>query len=462
MIGFLSLKLNKEDIMKRKLIVIVCALFLILSFALFFAGGGKEEKERISEKPYAGVTLNVLLEDVSDNVVIEPYLHEFEEKTGIKVITEKVLYMTMHEKLVPQLMAGEGNGSYDFLQVDSYWVGEFVMAGWLLPLDGYLKETPEIKIEDYIDSVVEMFTIGDKTWFVPAWAYPLGLLYRTDIVEDQNFHKFYEKKTGNKWAFPPKDLYIYAEMAKAAKEYTPDDMFGCSMQGAKIDPIVMELTNYVYGLGGGYYDRKNWKASFNSKECKDALKIYKDLVDNAAQPGVLGANFEDSYNVFAQGKAAFSISHNVVVAMLLDPENSVVYDKVGFLPVPGGGMNGGWAWAIPVSSPNPDAAWEFFKWVESREMQKRRGMDGGIPTAKWVYNEQDFLEKYPFQKGAGEVLTTSKALPIISQSTRMVEIIGEYASRVMAGDISLNDAVELGNKELDEILEDDPLIEMQR
>jgi ABC-type glycerol-3-phosphate transport system substrate-binding protein len=148
--------------------------------------------------------------------------------------------------------------------------------------------------------------------------------------------------------------------------------------------------------------------------------------------------------------------------MLLDPQNSVVYDKVGFLPVPGGGMNGGWAWSIPVSSPNPDAAWEFIKWVESREMQKRRGMDGGIPSVKWVYDEQDFLDKYPFQKGAGEVLATSKALPIISQSTRMVEIVGEYASRVMAGDISLDEAVELGNRELDEILEDDPLIEMQR
>jgi ABC-type glycerol-3-phosphate transport system substrate-binding protein len=293
--------------------------------------------------------------------------------------------------------------------------------------------------------------------------YPvLGILYRTDIVEDTNFQKFYEKESGEKWVFPPKDIYQYAEMAKAAKEYTPEGIYGCSMQGAKIDPIVMELTNYVYALGGDYYDRSAWKASFNSRECVEALKIYKDLIDNAAQPGALSANFEDSFNVFAQGKAAFSISHNVLMPMLLDKTQSEVSDRVNFAPVPGGGMNGAWAWAIPVSSPNPDAAWEFIKWVERPEMQKRRAMDGGMPVAKWVYEDEEFLAKYPFQKGSGEVVATTKALPIISQSTRMVEIVGEYASRIMTGEMSITEAVDKGNKELDEIIEGDPLVEMQR
>jgi ABC-type glycerol-3-phosphate transport system substrate-binding protein len=144
---------------------------------VLFAGGEKDTEKVSAEKPYAGTTLNVLMEDVADSTVIEPYLPEFEAETGIKVVFEKVLYMTMHEKLVPQLMAGEGNGSYDFLQVDSYWVGEFVMAGWLKPLEDYLKKTPEIKMENYVDTVVDMFTVGKTKYYVPHWAYPLGILY---------------------------------------------------------------------------------------------------------------------------------------------------------------------------------------------------------------------------------------------------------------------------------------------
>lgn len=216
--------------MKRKaFIVLIFIPLLLLSFVVFYSGKEKEEKPAEAGKPFAGVTLNVLMEDIVDTHSIEPYLPELEEETGIKVIFEKMNYNDMHEKLVPQLMAGEGNGSYDFIQVDNYWVGEFVMAGWLRPIDDYLKKTPEIKLENYVEPVVDMFTIGDKTYFIPMWSYPMGLLYRTDIVDDPKLHTFYKKATGKNWSFPPKDLYEYAEMAKVANDFTPDDIFGAAM-----------------------------------------------------------------------------------------------------------------------------------------------------------------------------------------------------------------------------------------
>jgi multiple sugar transport system substrate-binding protein len=439
--------------MKKKLLAFITFVVAVsFCFTLSFA----------AEKPYAGTTLNILMEAVPDTESIEPLLSEFQNETGIKVMIEKVVYTIMHEKLVPQLMAGEGNGSYDLLQVDNYWVGEFVKAGWLQPIDSKLAKTPLIKLSDYIDSVVKMFTVGDKTYFVPQWTYPFGLAYLDDVVADAKFHQFYEKKTGKKWAFPPKDMFDYDEMAKAAKAFTPDNMYGCAMQGAKVDPIVMEFTNYLYGLGGGYYNRTTWKSTFNSKDGMNAMKIYKDLIENAAQPGANGANFDDAFNVFGQGKAVFAITHNFLMPWLLDKTKSVVADRVRFIPLPGGGLLGGWAWAIPVSSPHPDAAWEFIKWAETKKIQKARAMGGGMPTVKWVYNDPEFLAKYPFQKNVAEVIARAKALPIISQSTRMVEIVGENVSTAMIGDISLEQAAKKVASELDEIVEGDPLVEMQK
>ncbi len=447
--------------MNKKITCLLISLILFVP-ALLFAGGGKESEKVIPEKSYAGITLNVLMEDISDTHAIEPLLPEFEAETGIKVVFEKMNYNDMHEKIVTQLMAGEGNGAYDFIECDNYWVGEFVMAGWLRPIDDYLKKTPEIKLEDYIDSVVKMFTVGDKTYYVPMWSYPMGLMYRTDVVDDPNFHQFYEKATGKKWSFPPKDLYEYDVMAKTAKKFTSDDVNGVAMQGAKIDPLVMELTNYVYAMGGDYYDREKWRATFNSKECIEALKIYKDLLENAAQTGASGAIFDDAMSVFQQGKAVFSLTYNFTMVYMMDKEHSIVYDRVNFIPLPGGGLQGGWAWAIPVSSPHPDAAWEFIKWVERKDNQKKRAMAGGMPSAKWIYKDPEFLKKYPYQKGAGETIAIDKAFPIISQSTRMIEIIGEYSSRALTGEMSIEDAVERANQELDKIIEGDPLIEMQR
>lgn len=452
---------------KTSFSVAVVMFFFIVGLCSFtsapvLASGKAGKGEPVEGKPYAGVVLNVLMEDIVDTNAIEQYLPEFEEETGIKVVFEKMNYNDMHEKLIPQLMAGEGNGAYDFIEVDNYWVGEFVMAGWLRPIDDYLEKTPEIKLEDYIDPVVDMFSIGDKTYFVPMWSYPMGLLYRTDIVNDQNFHDFYEKKTGNKWSFPPKDLYEYAEIAKAANDFTPEDVYGVAMQAAKIDPLVMELTNYVFAMGGEYYDQDKWVATFNSRECIEALKVYKDLLENAAQPGATGAIFDDAIIVAQQGKAVFMLTYNFTMVYLMDEKHSTVYDRVGFMPLPGGGLQGGWAWAIPASSPNPDAAWEFLKWVERPENQKRRAISGGMPSAKWLYEDADFLEKYPYQKGAGEMIAIDKAFPIISQSTHMIEIIGEYSSSAIIGEITIEEAVKEANKKLDEIIKGDPLVEMQQ
>lgn len=449
--------------MRKKLFGVLVG-FLVLStcFSLAFAGGNKKAEPTDPGKPFEGVTLHLLMEDVPDTESIEPLLPEFEAETGIKVVFEKVVYTVMHEKLVPQLMAGEENGSYDVIECDNYWVGEFMMAGWLRELDPYLAETPEINLNDYIKAVNDMFNISDKNYFIPMWTYPMGIVFRTDIVNDPDFHAFYEKATGNKWNFPPKDLFEYAEMAKAADDFTPDSVYGVAMQGAKVDPLVMELTNYLYALGGDFYDRNTWKATFDSREGKQALGVYKDLLNNAAQPGASGANFDDAFNVFGQGKAVFAITYNFLMPWLLDETNSVVSDKVNFIELPGGGLLGGWAWAIPVSSPHPDAAWEFLKWVEQKKIQRARGMGGGMPAVNWIYDDKDFLEKYEFQKYARDIIASGLEVPVISQSTNMVEIIGMNSARAMVGELSIEEALKRANKELDEIVADDPLVELQK
>jgi ABC-type glycerol-3-phosphate transport system substrate-binding protein len=63
-------------------------------------------------RDYEGTTLNLLMEDLLETTIIEEMLPEFTELTGITVNFEKVAYPVMHEKLVPQLAAGPGNGSY--------------------------------------------------------------------------------------------------------------------------------------------------------------------------------------------------------------------------------------------------------------------------------------------------------------------------------------------------------------
>jgi ABC-type glycerol-3-phosphate transport system substrate-binding protein len=412
-----------------------------------------------AKKPYAGVTLHTLLEELIDTTVVRDLLPEFERETGIKVDIEAVQYMTMHEKLLPNLIAPEGSGSYDFLQVDSYWVGEFVSAGWLLSLEELVKNEPTISGGKYIPSLMEMTgELKGLVYMLPQWTYPFGLVYRKDIVDSPKFQKAYKEKFGREWRIP-QSIPEYAEVAKLAAKIAPAGVAGCAMQAARIDPIVMEWTNYLYSMGGDIYDRRTWKSTINSPVAIEAARIYKDLVDNAAQPGATGANFDDMFNTFAQGKAVFAISHNFLMPELEDPRKSRVAGKIELVPVPGkGGQLGGWGWAIPKSSPNPEAAWEFLKWVESEKIAYQRAMGGGMPCQEWIYRDKYFIEKYPFQAMCRQIIAMGTPQPIISQSTEMIEIVGENLSAMVIGDLSVVEAMNKAAKELDKLASKDPMV----
>src|SRR5215218_11322570 len=134
-------------------------------------------------RDYEGTTLNLLMEDLLETTIIEEMLPEFTEQTGITVNFEKVAYPVMHEKLVPQLAAGPGNGTYDVLEVDFYWVYEFARSNWVEALDERIANSGgAIELDRYIPATLDIVGRADgKVYYVPFYAYPMGLIYREDL-----------------------------------------------------------------------------------------------------------------------------------------------------------------------------------------------------------------------------------------------------------------------------------------
>lgn len=411
-------------------------------------------------KPYAGIKLNVLMEHIRATDAIKNLLPEFEKKSGIKVDIEDVHYPLMHEKLIPQLIAPEGSGSYSFLEIDSYWVGEFVSGNWLLPLGDRVASTPSVSLDNYIPSVVDVVGIVDGvTYMVPVYPYGLGLGYRKDIVESSVFQNAYKQKFGRPWRLP-QSVREFVKVLEVAQEVTPPNVYGISMEGARIDPIVMEWVNYLFSMGGAIYDRTTWEPVINSEEGIKALELYVHIMKNFGQPGAAGASVEDMCSVFAQGQAVFVVIHNHVFPWVMDPTMSRVAEKTGYALFPGGvSQLGGFGWGIPKSSPNPDAAWEFLSWVESKEIAYKRAMQGSAVAQEWIYHDPEFLKKYPWQETTGKIIAQAKPFPIISRSTQMIEVIGENLSAAAIGELTPEQALNKAAKGLAEIAKEDPMIQ---
>ncbi len=390
-------------------------------------------------------TINLLMEGVPDTFIIQEILPEFERETGITVNFEVVNYAQMHAKLLPQLMSK--TGAYDAIVVDNYWAGEFPAGGWLEPLDQLAATTDEIELDQYVPSMLEMVGYYEGTlYMIPFYNYTMLLFYRTDLMEDPKLQQEYKRKFGRDLKIP-NNLKDYVELCGFMNR---GDMHGASMMGLKPDPICMEWSNYLFSLGGDYYDR-NWNSIINNNAGMEAASLYvKNMTENAP-PGAPGYGFDEAIQLFIQGKAFSIVTFWMFYVDMQNPESSSIAGKVGLSRMPGGAnLNGGWGWAIPVSSPNKEAAWKFISWVESYPIAKKRALAGGAPTRKDVFLDPQVAAKYPWYPLVSDILASAKPVPEFTYSTQMIEVVGRELS-LMIGGKDVKRGLDTAARELDRL-----------
>jgi ABC-type glycerol-3-phosphate transport system substrate-binding protein len=422
--------------MKLSRVFLIALLFM--AFLVFFA---------------QAETINLLMEGVPDTFIIQDILPEFERETGIKVNFEVVNYAQMHAKLLPQLMSSKG--AYDAIVVDNYWAGEFPAGGWLEPLDELAAKTASVEMDKYVPSMLEMVGYYQGTlYMIPYYNYTMLLFYREDMMNDPKLQREYRAKFGRNLEIP-NNLKDYVELSSFMtrdenNDGTPE-IYGASMMGLKPDPICMEWTNYLFSVGGDYYDKNSWKSIINSRAGIQAANLYVENITKNAPPGAPGYGFDEAIQLFNQGKAFSIVTFWMFYVNMQDPEQSDIAGNVGLSRMPGGAnLNGGWGWAIPKSSPNKEAAWKFISWVESFPIARKRALAGGAPTRSDVFVDRDVVAKFPYYPQVLEILKTAKPVPEFTYSTQMIEVVGRELS-LMIGGKDINRALNTAAKELDKL-----------
>lgn len=372
-------------------------------------------------------TVSILMEGVPDTEYVKALVPEFEKETGITVNLEVVNYAEMHTKLVPQLVASQGG--YSAIVVDFYWVGEFTKAGWLQPLDERIA-ADKIDTSVYVPAMMDLVgKVDGVTYMLPFYNYAMGLLYRTDLLADEKNKADFQAKYGIELRLPE----TWDEYLKQVEFFTKDGMYGVVNQGLRPDPIAMEWSNYLFANGGEYFDA-NWKSTVNTEAGRNALAQYVTNIERYGPLGAASFSFDEAFNVMAQGQAYSYITYNFFRAAVDDASKSQVVGKVEIAPVPGmepgksGSLNGAWGWAIPKSSPNPDAAWTFIKWVESQDIAKKRALAGGSPTRTDVFDDAEVLAKYPHFAALKALLLESHNFPTFTYTPEFVEVLGRELS----------------------------------
>ena len=357
---------------------------ILATSALLAACSGSGASESSSSANSSGKTeISYAIWDSGQEPGIRKIADKFEEKNPDIKINIQVVdwdnYWTMLE-------AGATGGSLP----DTFWMhsNEIYRYGsneMLLPLDDYLAESKEAKLENFPDGLNEIYNINGKQFAVPKDFDTIGL--------------WYNKKMFDEAGIPyPDDTWDWNKLKEVAKKLTKSDGsqygFGAGLSNQE------GYYNFIYQNGGtvitddkksGYDDPKTVEAldyyfSFVKEKLSPALTVDKERAE-AFQNGQVAMSVFGSWNLSGFSANDY-IRENADVAVLPkgpDGTRATIFNGLGN--------------AIAANSKNPDAAWKWVEYLSSKEAQEMQASLGVAISAykgtadTWVNSNKDFAIK---------------------------------------------------------------------
>lgn len=392
--------------------------------------------------PYKGTQLHVIFLDRPGYRAIIKLLPDFEKATGIKVSYEIVPYENTREK---EVLNFSGQGDLSIALVDLVWIGEYAENGWIEPISKFSGDAsitdPNLNLKGFFPLLLDAFgTWGGTTYGLPFDNYSGLLFYNKCMLKDAGFDK------------PP------ATWDELANTYAPKltdaskKQFGYALQSLRGETQSADsFMRMLWPQGGSLLD-KTFHSNLMNKDSQAGLNFRRNLM-KYMPPGVVSWDHAEAVNGLAQNQVAMITEWSAFYSTLTDPKTSKIGDCLGVAPEPAGPAGrlpalGGFSLAVASQAPEKvqKAAWIFIQWATSEAIAKPYVEAGGVSGRMAVYDDPEIKAKYPFvapmveswQHGVPEFRPRFPAWPAIS------EIIAEFGSKMMLGQVS----VEEGSKDV--------------
>ena len=243
---------------------------------------------------------------------------------------------------------------------------------------------------------------------------------------------------------------------------------GVAMRGQKGIHFASGWMTTMYQNGGQYLDQKTWKVLVNSPGTVRSLEYYVDLLSQGP-PDIGVYTHEEAVTAFMSGRVAMWFDSTALTPWILDPNKSKIVDKVGFVPPPAGpaGAYGALAgWNVGISSDIPDnrkgAAWAFIVWMTSKSNALEYVKLGGTPVRKSIYTDPSLTAAnwtFPLQlasldRAANLVKAGITWIPPHVKALKVLEVVGDYGSSVLAGEMTAQEAMDKAQPEVEAIMKE--------
>lgn len=251
------------------------------------------------------------------------------------------------QKLNTSLSSGTYDGLPNVVLIEDYKIQNYLLSypGEIKDLSGYVDPTK------FMDYKLGFMTEGDKVYGVPFDSGVSGLFYRTDLIEQAGYTK--EDMQDITWE-------KYIEIGKAVKEKTGKKML-------TIDPSDLNQLRIMMQSAGSWYVDADGKVSIdNNQALRDAVEIYKQIVDADIAKQVSG--WDSFIAAFQSGDVASAVNGCWLSSSIQAAEDQKGKWAVAATPRMGNNPNsinasnsGGSSWYVLDKVGNSDLAADFLK-----------------------------------------------------------------------------------------------------
>ncbi|MGX1477560.1 UNVERIFIED_CONTAM: multiple sugar transport system substrate-binding protein [Streptomyces canus] len=347
-----------------------------------------------------------------------------------------------------QQMLRSAKTAPDLVYEDTFLINSDITSGYLKPLDAYLATWPDWN--RFIDTAKAAAKAEDgKTYGVPDGTDTRGLWYDKGIFAKAGLPADWQPKTWDEV------LDAARTIKRKVPDVTPLNVYTGKPAGEAAAMQGFEML--LYGTEDRLYDdaAKKWIAG--SQGFEDALSFVETVYREKLGPDVstaLDPNIQTIVrgDLLPKGKLGINLDGSWLPQDWLPgsghewPEWS---SKLGlaYMPTQHGqapgkvSMSGGWTWAVPAKSANPDLAFDFIRTMQTKaNAQKWYVANSGISVREDVAADPAYAKAQPGIKFFTDLVASTHYRPAYPAYPKVSTAIQEAMEGVTTGDTSVEEA----------------------
>jgi multiple sugar transport system substrate-binding protein len=430
----------------------VLSTALAAAAALTVSGSALAWSLEEAAAPYEGTTIKAIFLDRPGYTAAIELIPEFERRTGIDVTWEILPYENSRERQVLNFIGG---GDIDVVLVDVVWIGEFAANGWVTPMEQFYDNPdladPNLNLDTFFPVLLESFGTWDEVIYgLPFDNYSGLLFYNRCMLEEAGFDG------------PPE---TWTElMDEYAPKLTGDGKYAFALQSRRGETQSADsFMRMLWPFGGSLLDAE-FRSNLMSEESQRGLQFRQELMQYMP-PGIVDYDHAEAVNALAQGDVAMITEWSAFYPSLADPDRSRIGECLGVTTEPEGpaGLKpalGGFSLAVSSQSSEEEqaASWLFIQWITSEEMALPYVEAGGVSGRMPVYENEALREQFPYIEPMVQSWQAETAVPDFRprfpEWPAISEIIALHGTRMMLGEVSVEEGSRIISQEMEAILEE--------